>query len=63
MCTNLGDNVYDNTHESILSQLSTIHNDKELVKQIASMVTVASTYNRDDEYEKSGKGINIRPNC
>ena len=48
MRTDLGENVYDNTHESILSQVSSIFSDKELVKQIASMVTVASEYNTDE---------------
>ena len=45
MRMNLGDNMYDNKHESILSQVSSIYDDKELEKQIASMVTVVSTYN------------------
>ena len=43
MRTDLERGAYDNTPESILSQLSVIYNDTDLDRKIASAVTVAST--------------------
>ena len=54
--------MYDNTHESILSQVSTIYNDKEIAKKIASMVTLASTYNKDKN-GNTGKVMELRSIC
>ena len=63
MRTDLGNGVYDNTPDSILSQVSVIYNDTELAKRIASAVTVACAYNRDDtrDEEDMVKGRQLRP--
>ena len=46
MRTDLIKGVYENTPESILSQVSVIYNDTELARKISSAVTVVSAYNR-----------------
>ena len=62
MRTDLGENVYHNRHESILSQVSLIFSDKELVKKITSMVTVASEFNTDEVNLNTEHGKILRSN-
>ena len=63
MRTDLEENVYDNMHESMLSQVLSIKSDINLAKQIAILVTVASVYNHDDikhGNDDEGKWSNIK---
>ena len=59
MRTDIGDGVYDNTHESILAQVSTIFDNAKLAKIIVSKVTVGSSYISNDARHKT-KGMELR---